>query len=627
MAFLTHYQLPIRYETRTEILSSFKQSSSTHIFDHIHEWGRRRRLIKVPLPNQLLVDWFTKSLIGPITRDVSTGGVVTKDKAISHAQYLDLVYSQMGTLYDLILNSPCPSMNPTLTPPVAFHVVDDVIGTFCAETRSKKSNHSNPKSTTPNVQNNPPSTPSSGKTSELNSVQSTPTGKNQNKKKGKGKNKKEKNNNQQYEKPKTWPFDDKDKRKPCYPCLICGEDHYMKDCPRRVEVTKFLQGTGTPPTSAILSQPFPSQQQAQLVIHDQPSPSTMSYVLMCIGDSMKNEVAVATRAKDYSPSKEKVDDSPPLLVQPPPPTSPPNGPLHLKRPSLDTFLHPPPKGVVRKSSFNCHACSALNYSIVEDLAHAPSVMSALEVLQSCPAQRKALLKSIGGIDPTDTNLIIFDLEDHIPRIPPQLSFQIQVFVENKNICRTVINEGASTCVMLVTCWKAIGSPSLTESHNTLKDFNGTGIKPYGVLASLSITLEGKEVNVEVEVFDAPLDYNLLLGRSWIDSMRAVVSTLFRVLHFLHQGKFIIVDQLAFLNSYSRTSNVPFISKTPPNYENVGVGLLKDSTLMGTFPIPPPNIPYHFFSSINMISTNVSETPKSYDPWIVPISDYCLHYGD
>jgi hypothetical protein len=244
-------------------------------------------------------------------------------------------------------------------------------------------------------------------------------------------------------------------------------------------------------------------------------------------------------------------------------------------------------------------------------------MSALEVLQSCPAQWKALLKAIGGIDPMDTNLIIFDLEDHIPRLPPQLAFQIQVVVENKNICRTIIDEGASTCVMSVTCWKAIGSPPLTESHNTLKAFNGSGFKPYGVLPSLSITLEGKSVNVEVEVFDAPLDYNLLLGRSWIDSMHAVVSTLFHVLRFPHQGKVVTVDQLAFFNSDSHTSNVPFILKTPPGYENVGVGLLKDSTLMGTFPIPPPDIPPPFVASINMISTSVHETPASHDPWIVP----------
>jgi hypothetical protein len=41
MAFLTHYELPIRYDTRTEILTSFKQRSGTHISDHIHEWRRR----------------------------------------------------------------------------------------------------------------------------------------------------------------------------------------------------------------------------------------------------------------------------------------------------------------------------------------------------------------------------------------------------------------------------------------------------------------------------------------------------------------------------------------------------------------------------------------------------------
>jgi hypothetical protein len=129
--------------------------------------------------------------------------------------------------------------------------------------------------------------------------------------------------------------------------------------------------------------------------------------------------------------------------------------------------------------------------------------------------------------------------------------------------------------MSVTCWKAIESPTLNESHNTLNAFNGTCFKPCSVLPSLSITLEGKLVNVEVEVFDAPLDYNLLLSRSWIDSMHAVVSTFFCVVRFPHQGKVITIDQLAFFNSDSRTSNVPFISKTPSSYENVRVGLLKD----------------------------------------------------
>jgi hypothetical protein len=110
-------------------------------------------------------------------------------------------------------------------------------------------------------------------------------------------------------------------------------------------------------------------------------------------------------------------------------------------------------------------------------------------------------------------------------------------------------------------------------------------------------------------------------------MHVVVSTLFHVICFPHQGKFVTVDQLSSLSSDSCTSNVPFIAKTSPSYENFGVGLLKDSLLMGTFPISPPNVPCPFFSSINMISTNVGETPESYEPWIVPSLEECLRYGD
>jgi hypothetical protein len=182
--------------------------------------------------------------------------------------------------------------------------------------------------------------------------------------------------------------------------------------------------------------------------------------------------------------------------------------------------------------------------------------------------------------------------------------------------------------MSFTCWKAIDSLPLNESQNTLRAFNGSGFKPYSVLPSLPVTLEGKTVQVEVEVFDAPLDYNLLLGRSWVDSMRVVVSTLFHVVFFPHQGKFVTVDQLAFFNSDTHTGNVSFIAKTPPGYENVGVGLLKDSSLMGTFPIPsPPDIPHPSVASINMISTIPHELLVSADPWIVPDPGDHTHFGD
>ena len=79
MAFLTHFQLPIWYEIGTDLLTSLQQNTSTHISDHIHEWRRRHRLIKAPIPTLLLADWFTKSLLPPIARDVAMEGDVTEE--------------------------------------------------------------------------------------------------------------------------------------------------------------------------------------------------------------------------------------------------------------------------------------------------------------------------------------------------------------------------------------------------------------------------------------------------------------------------------------------------------------------------------------------------------------------
>ena len=66
MAFLTQFQLPIRYETGTNLLTSLCQNTATHIFDHIHEWHRRQRLVKAQITDGLLADWFTKSLLPQI---------------------------------------------------------------------------------------------------------------------------------------------------------------------------------------------------------------------------------------------------------------------------------------------------------------------------------------------------------------------------------------------------------------------------------------------------------------------------------------------------------------------------------------------------------------------------------
>jgi hypothetical protein len=49
------------------------------------------------------------------------------------------------------------------------------------------------------------------------------------------------------------------------------------------------------------------------------------------------------------------------------------------------------------------------------------------------------------------------------------------------------------------------------------------------------------MEVDVEVVDAPLDYNLLLGCKWTYSMETIVSSNFCTLCFHHEGKIVTID--------------------------------------------------------------------------------------
>jgi hypothetical protein len=75
--------------------------------------------------------------------------------------------------------------------------------------------------------------------------------------------------------------------------------------------------------------------------------------------------------------------------------------------------------------------AAQHYSIVEDISQAPYSMSALEVLQSYPTQHKALLSSIGGIDPAESNVISFDTYCNESHLSHQLASQITAQSLNK----------------------------------------------------------------------------------------------------------------------------------------------------------------------------------------------------
>jgi hypothetical protein len=66
------------------------------------------------------------------------------------------------------------------------------------------------------------------------------------------------------------------------------------------------------------------------------------------------------------------------------------------------------------------------------------------------------------------------------------------------------------------------------------------------------------MEVDVEVVDAPLDYNLLLGHNWTYCMTFVVSSIFHTLCFPHEGKIVTIDQFSFAHASPSASVGPSV---------------------------------------------------------------------
>ena len=106
----------------------------------------------------------------------------------------------------------------------------------------------------------------------------------------------------------------------------------------------------------------------------------------------------------------------------------------------------------------------------------------------------------------------------------------------------------------------------------------------GILPQLPITLGGKIVYLNVMVVPGSLDYNLLIGRDYGYDMGDIVSTLFRVMCFPHEGRIVIVDQLSFpspnmTSSQPSSLNGPFVLmvSSPPQVNYVVTRSMPTST--------------------------------------------------
>ena len=100
-------------------------------------------------------------------------------------------------------------------------------------------------------------------------------------------------------------------------------------------------------------------------------------------------------------------------------------------------------------------------------------MSDLEVIETCPPQRKALLSSLGVANGSSPSVIKFETHGVHIGFPYYVSLLVHVECLNNTIKRIVIDEGTVASMISLSCWKGLGSTMLSKSGNMLISFDGT----------------------------------------------------------------------------------------------------------------------------------------------------------
>ena len=111
-------------------------------------------------------------------------------------------------------------------------------------------------------------------------------------------------------------------------------------------------------------------------------------------------------------------------------------------------------------------------------------------------------------------------------------------------------------------------------------------RSFGLLTNVPVQLAGKTVLIDIEVINAQLDYNLLLGRSYMYAMRAVSSSVFHTMMFPHEGRVVKVDQLTYYdpNAPAAPENVlpmveqPVLGATTSFVSSMGHGVYSDAPM-------------------------------------------------
>jgi hypothetical protein len=75
-------------------------------------------------------------------------------------------------------------------------------------------------------------------------------------------------------------------------------------------------------------------------------------------------------------------------------------------------------------------------------------------------------------------------------------------------------------------WKKLGSPELVPFAITLRAYDSRPVSLEGLFQNVPVELGGKTILMNIEVMDAPFDYNILFRHSYMYTMKAMASSLF-----------------------------------------------------------------------------------------------------
>jgi hypothetical protein len=429
--------------------------------------------------------------------------------------------------------------------------------------------------------------------------------------------------------------------KTIHPCALCGEfSHYTHHFPQIVDFKRFKDSGSLPPSPAqpapqqapqqyaqqpptVLQNPIPHQgvintqqdaqrpppQMGQSVTPGttQPRDSVDRSIFLT-----NEEIHLQTCSRQYSTPLDSTSTT--SETRP----APIGQPLMIPRPNAEPIPRIPQRNV-----HNPHA-QAAHYSLVDDLSQSPAAISVLEVLQTCPSQRKSLISALGALDTADTQLITIGSDNGEPRLPAQVAFQIPVKIWNTTVYRCIIDEGASTCIMSKDIWQKIGSLELVPSTISLRAYDGRPTSPIGLCQNFPIELGGKTILIDIEVIDAQLDYNILFGRNYMYAMKAVASSVFRTMMFPHNGKIVTIDQLTHYepNHPANIGNiVPLVHVFPNDFPvaHNGSRLFQDPPMVSTCQETQPFLNPSFSAQVCVISskgTDMKDTLPSREASII-----------